>query len=76
MYIHIFIFAMPVREQCIQKQRWWDAQFIALDCFRRRNIPVEVVRVESNFVDGSGPLVAITQTSYVEKYANAADSMT
>lgn len=57
-------------------QRWWDAQFIALDCFRRRNIPVEVVRVETNFVDGSGPLAAITQTSYIEKYANAADGMT
>lgn len=46
--------------------RWWDAQFIALDCFRRRNISVEVVRVETNFVDGSGPMAAITQTSYIE----------
>lgn len=44
--------------------------------FDPESTPVEVVRVETNFVDGSGPLAAITQTSYIEKYANAVHGMT
>lgn len=56
--------------------QWWDAQFIALDCFQRRDIPVKAVRVETNFVDGSGPLAAITSAAFIKKYANAAYGMT
>lgn len=55
--------------------RWWDAQFIALDCFKKRDIPVGNVSVITNFVDGSGPMKATTKASYIRKYANATHGM-
>lgn len=55
--------------------RWWDAQFIALDCFQRRDIPVDSVSVITNFIDGSGPMKAITKAPYIRKYANATHGM-
>lgn len=55
--------------------RWWDAQFIALDCFQRRGILVDSVSVITNFVDGSGLMKATTKISYIRKYANATHGM-
>ena len=54
---------------------WWDCQFIALDCFERRDIPVKAVGVYTNLEDNSGILLSITKADYVRKYANAANSM-
>ena len=55
--------------------RWWDAQFIALDCFQRRDIPVESISVITNFVGGSRLMKATTKASYIKKYANATHEM-
>ncbi len=54
---------------------WWDCQFIALDCFERRDIPVKAVGVYTNLEDNSGILLSITKADYVRKYANAANGM-
>jgi len=54
---------------------WWDAQFIALDCFERRDLPVKEVGVFTNLEDNSGILLSITKADYVRKYANAANGM-
>lgn len=54
---------------------WWDAQFIALDCFERRDIPVKVVGVFTNLEDNSGVMLALTKSAYIKKYANAANGM-
>jgi len=54
---------------------WWDCQFIALDCFERRDLPVVVVGVFTNLEDGSGPMLWMTKAIYVKKYANAANGM-
>lgn len=55
--------------------RWWDAQFIALDCFQRRDILVDSVSVITNFVDRSGLMKATTKAPYITKYANATHGM-
>lgn len=54
---------------------WWDCQFMALDCFERRDIPVKAVGVYTNLEDNSGILLSITKADYVRKYANAANGM-
>lgn len=54
---------------------WWDCQFIALDCFERRDIPVKAVGVYANLEYNSGILLSITKADYVRKYANAANGM-
>lgn len=54
---------------------WWDCQFIALECFERRDIPVKAVGVYTNLEDNSGILLSITKADYVRKYANAANGM-
>lgn len=54
---------------------WWDCQFIALDCFERRDIPVKAVGVYTNLEDNSGILLSVTKVDYVRKHANAANGM-
>ena len=54
---------------------WWDAQFIALDCFERRDLPVKAVGVVTNLNDNSGIMLAVTESVYIRKYANAANGM-
>lgn len=55
---------------------WWDMQFIALDAFEKREIPVNAVAVITNFEDGSGPFLMMTESAYIRKYANATYGMT
>jgi len=55
--------------------RWWDAQFIALDCFERRDIPLNSISVITNFVGRSQLMRATTKVLFVRRYANVLDGM-
>ena len=55
--------------------RWWDAQFIALDCFERRDIPLNSISVITNFVDRNDLFKASTKVLFVRRYANILDGM-
>ena len=55
--------------------RWWDCQFIALDCFEKRDIPLNSISVITNFVDGSRLWRATTKVLFIRRYANVLDGM-
>jgi len=49
--------------------RWRDNQWVVLQEFKKANIPVNKVTVETNYVDMSGQLKFIHLAKHVDKYA-------
>lgn len=54
-------------------QRWRDNQWVVLQEFKRSNIRVKNVTVETNYVDGSGILRITHHAKHIDEYAKLPD---